>query len=252
MRSRPTPELGPSHQLSTIRALDYDKLGRPVHDRVTTPGSNVDGAGRRTSRTYEARGLLETLTNYDNATVESGSIVNQITYEYDGFMLLTKEWQSHTGAVTADTPKVQYGYSDGSSNHARRTSLTYPDGILLNYKYGTTGSADDVLNRVKQLKSAKGLGVSYSFLGMDRMVIAGYDCEPSVELTYVKQAGESNGDAGDQYTGLDRFGRVIDQRWRKTSSGADKERVKYGFDRAGNRQWRENTVASGGQNEVYN
>jgi hypothetical protein len=25
--------------------------------------------------------------------------------------------------------------------------------------------------------------------------------------------GESNGDGGDQYTGLDRFGRVVDQRW---------------------------------------
>ena len=34
-----------------------------------------------------------------------------------------------------------------------------------------------------------------------------------MDLTYVKQGSESDGDAGDKYTGLDRFGRVADQRW---------------------------------------
>ena len=45
--------------------------------------------------------------------------------------------------------------------------------------------------------------------------------------------------------------RCINQRWRKTSDNADKERVKYGFDRASNRQWRQNTVAGTGQDEYY-
>jgi hypothetical protein len=31
-----------------------------------------------------------------------------------------------------------------------------------------------------------------------------------VNLTYAKLSGDSNGPAGDQYTGLDEFGRVID------------------------------------------
>jgi hypothetical protein len=39
-----------------------------------------------------------------------------------------------------------------------------------------------------------------------------------VDVTYIKQTGESNGDAGDQYTGLDRFGRIVDQR-RKREGG---------------------------------
>ncbi len=62
------------------------------------------------------------------------------------------------------------------------------------------------------------------------------------------------GDGGDQYTGLDRFGRVVDQRWMKESSGADLERVQYGFDRASNRVWRANPVAealSANQDELY-
>ena len=72
----------------------------------------------------------------------------------------------------------------------------------------------------------------------------------TMQLTYIKQAGEPVGDGGDQYTGLDRFGRVIDQRW-LDSSGADIERVDYGFTAASNRQWRQNRVASGGQDEFY-
>jgi len=71
-----------------------------------------------------------------------------------------------------------------------------------------------------------------------------------MNLTYIKQAGEPNGDAGDQYTGLDRFGRVVDQRW---PQGEDElERVDYGFTAASNRQWRQNLVAATGQDEYYN
>ena len=70
-----------------------------------------------------------------------------------------------------------------------------------------------------------------------------------MKLTYIKQAGEPVGDGGDQYTGLDRFGRVIDQRWPQGSS--ELERVDYGFTRASNRQWRQELVASG-QDEYYN
>ena len=68
--------------------------------------------------------------------------------------------------------------------------------------------------------------------------------QPGVDLTYVKQSGESNSDAGDQYTGLDRFGRVVDQRWIKTSSGTATDRFQYGYDRDGNRLWRDNLVNS--------
>jgi RHS repeat-associated protein len=71
-----------------------------------------------------------------------------------------------------------------------------------------------------------------------------------MKLTYIKQAGEPNGDAGDQYTGLDRFGRVVDQRWPQGSS--ELEWVDYGFTAASNRQWRQNRVATNGQDEYYN
>jgi YD repeat-containing protein len=61
-------------------------------------------------------------------------------------------------------------------------------------------------------------------------------------LTYIKQTGEPNGDAGDQYTGLDRFGRVVDQRWIDTASGTALDRWQYGYDRDGNVLYSNNLI----------
>jgi hypothetical protein len=34
-----------------------------------------------------------------------------------------------------------------------------------------------------------------------------------MQLTLIQQVGEPVGDGGDQYVGLDRFGRLVDQGW---------------------------------------
>ncbi|MFP4224298.1 MAG: hypothetical protein ACLFVN_09515 [Phycisphaeraceae bacterium] len=52
------------------------------------------------------------------------------------------------------------------------------------------------------------------------------------------------------YAGFDRFGRLIDQRWQDVSAGTDLVRHGHGYDRAGNRLWLENTVATG-RDELY-
>ena len=56
-------------QNGTVHAFVFDRLGRLLHDRVTTLGTDIDGAVRRTSTTYEVRGMREKVTSYDNATV---------------------------------------------------------------------------------------------------------------------------------------------------------------------------------------
>lgn len=237
-------------QLGTIHVLEYDKLGRITHDRVTTFGTGVDQTVKRISRTYEVRGLLEKLTSYDIATVGSGSIVNEVQHTYNTFSLLTTEYQSHSGAVnTGTSPKVQYAYTDGSANHTRLTSITYPAGKVVTYDYSATD--DDLLSRVTALKESSTTLVAYTYLGLSTTVRSHYSSQPGVELTYIKQGAEGNGDAGDQYTGLDRFGRVYDQRWLVTSSGTALERIQYGFDRNNNRTFRDNLVATSGQDEYY-
>src|SRR5262249_29941363 len=64
-----------------------------------------------------------------------------------------------------------------------------------------------------------------------------------------KLSGESDGSAGDQYVGLDRFGRVVDQRW-TTSGGTAKDRWQSGYDRDSNRLYKENLVDST-RSELY-
>ena len=58
----------------------------------------------------------------------------------------------------------------------------------------------------------------------------------------MKLSGESNGDGGDQYTGLDRFGRVVDQRWIVTSTGTALDPFQYGYDQDGNVLYKLNLV----------
>lgn len=44
-------------------------------------------------------------------------------------------------------------------------------------------------------------------------------------------------------TGLDRFGRVVKQRWRNTSTSTETDWYAYGYDRDSNRLWKEKSCA---------
>ena len=83
---------------------------------------------------------------------------------------------------------------------------------------------------------------AYSYLGLGRVVAK---TTPVATLSYIQATGDTsaNTDAGDKYTGLDRFGRVIDKVWRN-SSGSVIDRYQYGYDRSGNRMSKNNLVDS--------
>jgi YD repeat-containing protein len=62
---------------------------------------------------------------------------------------------------------------------------------------------------------------------------------------------QSNGDAGDKYNGLDRFGRVVDQRWINPNDTAGTyDRFQYTFDRNSNILTKTNAFDST-KNETY-
>ena len=65
--------------------------------------------------------------------------------------------------------------------------------------------------------------------------------ETGVNLTYIAQPGQPVGDAGDQYVGLDRFGRVVNQLW-VTEGGTVIDDFVYGYDADGNVMYEENVV----------
>jgi RHS repeat-associated protein len=183
------------------------------------------------------------------------SVVNDVLMEYNSFGQLLGDYQAHSGSASTGSPGAQYAYANGSANTVRPTSLTYPSGRVLNYNYGSSGGMNDLLSRIGSLIDNDGTThlVDYTYVGANRTVVASSP-QPGTELTYIKLTGEPNGDGGDQYTGWDRFSRVIDQRWVTTSTGTALERVQYGFDQASNRIWRDNLVADGtsaDQDEYY-
>jgi len=88
------------------------------------------------------------------------------------------------------------------------------------------------------------LGTTYNSQGMPENLTSYSD------TTYIKRTGEANGSAADQYTGLDRFNRVVDQRTLTSSSGSSLDRYAYGYDRNSNRIYKENLVSTS-NSELY-
>lgn len=223
-----------------VHTLTYDVLGRVVSDAVTTLGFGVDGAVRRVETAYDEQGNAYKVTSFDAAS--GGNIVNEVLRTFNGLGQLTAEYQSHGGAVnTSTTPKVQYAWAEMPSgeNHSRLTSVTYPDGYVLAYNYSSGLNSN--ISRLSSLSDTTGTLESYSYLGLGGVVVRSHP-QPDVDLSYVKRSGESDGAAGDKYTGLDLFGRVIDQRWLNPTSGTATDRFGYDYDLLGNRVYRDNLV----------
>jgi RHS repeat-associated protein len=219
----------------TTHTYTYDVLGRVVADAVTTLGSGVDGAVRRIETAYDGQGNPYLVTSYDAAS--GGSVVNQVERVYNGLGQLTAEYQEHGGAVnTSTTPVVQYAYSEmaGGANHSRPTSVTYPDGYTVAYNYAS--GVDDSTSRLSSLSDTTGTLEAYSYLGLGTVVIRSHP--QATDLTYVG----STGAGGDQYSGLDAFGRVVDQLW--TGGSGVTDRFQYGYDEDSNRTFRDNLVDS--------
>src|SRR4051812_7510047 len=96
--------------------------------------------------------------------------------------------------------KVTYSYANGSANTIRPTSVTYPDGRVQTYNYGTAGGMNDRLSRVESLGfDGTGNLVQPSYLGMGTPVRTSYN-EPNVRWDL------ATGSSPNPYAGLDRFG----------------------------------------------
>lgn len=97
----------------TVHAYDRDKMGRLLHDRITSFGSGIDQSVKRISIVYETKRLLTSkVSSYDHATPGSGTVLNEVSYAYDGLGQQTKDRQAHGGAVVpGTTPEVTYTYA---------------------------------------------------------------------------------------------------------------------------------------------
>ena len=116
--------------------------------------------------------------------------------------------------------------------------MTYPNGNILDYNYGPSGGLNDVIGRLDNLSESNSGGgqtlEAYQYLGLSTVVELDHP-QTGVNLTYLQQPGDGQAttDGGDQYTGLDRFGRVIDQNWYNAATGTSTDRYQYTYDAEG-------------------
>jgi hypothetical protein len=131
------------------------------------------------------------------------------------------------------------------------TAITYPDGYVVNYDYGGIDAAvsrptliwGNLATPPKQIPPTLSLE-SFKYLGAGTVVERSRP-EVNVTLSMTSLSG-TTGDAGDKYTGLDRFGRVVDQRWTQGTAATSPvvDRLTYTYDRNGNRLTRTNALAA--------
>jgi RHS repeat-associated protein len=228
-------------QAGTTHGYAFDKFGRIVSDAVSAFGSGIDQTVKAITRSYEVRGMLEKVSSLgiDSTPTPPVEVVrNEVLLTYNAYAQLAKDYQSHVGPVnTASTLSVAYSYADGSANTVRRTGITYPDGTTT-ITTAYVGADAAALSRPDALKEGSATLCSYRYLGAGVFIGVRYDAASNVELTY-EDGG--TGDAGDKYTGLDRFGRLIETLWKKGT--AAQVQSKYGRNRFGGVVWRKDLTA---------
>jgi len=222
------------------RRLDYRgvtqwSLGNPGH------------SGRAIRQEYDALGRVEKITSYANADA-TGTVINQIQYEFDDLGRKTAIYEEHNGQVnTQTTLKTQFAYDDDTisnvfSDDGRLSTVTYPSSMQVEYEYGATDGVDDLLDRAADLEDGSNNDyVAYRYNGAARPVLADLPT-PDVKLDYY--GDPTSGETSGVYAGFDRFGQVKNQWWNGYNSTADAVQIGHGYDYAGNRIYREDAKAA--------
>ncbi len=230
-------------QDGNVIETDFDDRGREAHRQVTTLITGFDGAVRRISTTYDSLGRRQLVTQYDNATVGSGSVVNEVKFTYDDWGKLEKFEQDRDSAVTGggNDYEVSYTYAKATSgrNTVRRTGMTTPDGTSLTYTYlGTSGRLENDASRVSQVKVGTTVVAAYDYNGVGQVVGTDY---PEPDVMWM-QYGSTSG----SYPDLDRFNRVTSSRWtRDLATDKDFYDLDITYDRNSNIELVEDNVHAG-------
>lgn len=213
-------------QNGSVITYEYDTLRRKTHERVTTVGSGVDDAVRQIVTTYDTKGRVSAVTSRDSATKDSGNVVNESKFTYNGFDQLIKDEQEYDGAVDGSTLAVDYVYSESTANnHSRRTRITYPNGRNVDLDYGSGGSTGDAFSRVAALKSsvANKSYVEYTYAGLHNLV--GRDAKP-LQVGNDTKLNYDFGTAG-QLAGKDLFGRIVQQKVTDSGNTLTRDNIEY-------------------------
>jgi len=209
-------EIWKKDQAGNVIEAGFDDSGRLVHRRVTTLDGDFDGAVLRISTTHDSLGRRQLVTQYDNATVGSGSVVDEVKLTYSDWGDVENYEQDNDSAVGGSgvsAYEVSYAFAKATNgrNTIRRKSMTLPSGAGYTFAYSSSGNRLDAdASRITYLQdgvlpSPSTSIVEYEYVGVGQVVGRDY-------LTVdVKQ--EYFGGSG--YDSLDRFNRVTNDIWVK-------------------------------------
>ncbi len=212
----------------------YDVLGRLTKETVDASGSAVDFSVTELDYQYDIFG------NIIEATSKNGSrTVNDVKRTYNSLGQLLTDTQENFGEVTSSSPTVSYAYNPLSLGSTLQ-SITYPsssDGTsgprVVTYNYS---GLDAIVGRPTSISDGSGTLQSYSYLGLDTPVVTVDSVATGITLSLNDAVTGTVGNSGTQYTGLDQFGRVIDQDWRITAASGSSatsgnvDQFVYGYD----------------------
>lgn len=140
-------------------------------------------------------------------------------------------------------------FSSEPERIVRRSHIVYPSGRTLEYQYDS-GSISDALNRVAGLNGyAHNPSTGIITLGQFEYMGSGTPTkntfpEPNLRHSWKMQPSEAVEDAGDQYTGYDRFGRVKRSRWFHEGSSLEPlVDLTWNYDRSSNKMQRLDLLA---------
>ena len=190
---------------------------------------------------------------------------NRTQYTYDEMPSGANESRL-TSITYPDRYVLTYNYSSGlNSTISRLSSLSDSTGTLESYSYMGLGTV--VVRSHPQInvdltyvgthvtvhrQSANVAGMDHRTLAratvaVRRRLDSSKDESPMAHPGYFRRPGERlhpAADAGDEYAGLDRFGRVIEQKWVNTSTSTVLDDFQYSYDVLGNRTAINNGVDS--------
>jgi len=227
----------PSGSTGNVIESDYDGVGRLTERRVTTLGTNFDSAVRRIETTYDTLGRPQLVTQYDNAAVGSGSVVNEVRFTYDGWSNLTAYEEDPNSAADAsgsvDDYELGYGYDKNTSGRQtlRRKNQQFNVGTSATYltvAYAFTSNYDGDISRVSQVKIGSNVQAGYEYLGSSLVV---GDDRPIPAIFSKQHSLVSSG----TYSQLDNFNRRLNDYWTKDlTSDVDFFKVDNTWDENGN------------------
>lgn len=187
----------------------YDNAGRlrSIVYSESVMGTTYDGHVDRISYVYDGFGRLETVTQVGGVTTR-----DQVKIEYDDWGNLSKMRQDHNstiGGTQLYDVSFSHALATTGANVLRRTGMTLPNSNAIDYIYSSaSGSLDDGSNRVSFIRRGGSTNyVEYGYLGLDHVVGIEY---PAADV-FRRHYGTTTG----TYPTLDRFDRVVQDRWTK-------------------------------------